>query len=191
MEIIAIMGSPRKEGNTELILNAFLRGVEEGGGDFEKVLISDLEISPCRECLVCEATGECVILDDATPIYRRLLAADKIVIASPSFFYGFPAQLKALIDRCQFLWARRHILKQDPGSSSKEAFVLLLGATGGKDLFDGQLQTIRYFLEPLNTRLVGSLLYRKIEKQGDIRRHPTALDEAYHEGIKFQTSNPK
>lgn len=194
------MGSPRKGGNTDLLLNAFLRGVGEGGGEFEKISIRDLDISPCRECLSCEETGECVVHDDMRLIYPKLLAADKIVIAAPNFFYGFPAQIKALIDRCQAFWARKHILNPlpaAPGSGEgrfqigprkqlqKEAFVLLLGATGGNDLFAGQLKTIRYFLEPLDASLTGSLLFRKIEKKGDILRRPTALDDAYRAGIKF------
>ena len=191
------MGSPRKGGNTDLLLDSFLRGVKEGGGEYEKLSISDLDISPCRECLTCEETGECVIPDDTQTIYRKLLKVDKIVLASPSFFYGFPAQIKALIDRCQFLWARKHILNWDPAEISsfhpnslpqKEAFAILLGATGGNNLFTGQLNTIRYFLEPLNAQLIGSLLFRKIEKGGDILRHPSALDEAYQAGRKFQIS---
>ena len=196
------MGSPGKGGNTDLLLDAFLRGVNEGGGEFEKFSISDLDISPCRECLACEATGECVIQDDMQSIYRKLLKADKIVLASPSFFYGFPAQAKALIDRCQALWARKHILNRHPAllrsvggllkpdsKHTKPAFAMLLGATGGKNLFAGQLNTIRYFLEPLEASLTGSLFFRKIEKKGDISRHPTALDEAYRAGSKF--SDPK
>jgi multimeric flavodoxin WrbA len=201
MKIIALMGSPRKGGNTDLLLDAFLRGVKEGGGEYEKLSISDLDISPCRECLACEETGECVIQDDMQPVYRKLLKADKIVLASPNFFYGFPAQMKALIDRGQALWSRKHILHRaslatDSGRGSsgdypgkllqREAFALLVGATGGKNLFTGQLNTIRYFLEPLEFGLSGSLVFRKIEKMGDISRHPTALDEAYREGIKFQ-----
>lgn len=200
------MGSPRERGNTDLLLDAFLRGVKDGGGEFEKVSISDLDISPCRECLACEEIGECIITDDMQPIYRKLLKADKIVIAAPSFFYGFPAQIKAFIDRCQALWARKHILNQaqaQPGSGpgsfehtpgkqiQREAFALLLGATGGKDLFSGQLKTIQYLLEPLGASLVGSLLFRQIEKKGDILRHPTALDDAYREGIKFADPDRK
>lgn len=197
------MGSPRKGGNTDLLLDAFLRGVTDGGGEFEKVSISDLDISPCRECLTCEETGECDISDDMQQIYRKLLKSEKIVFASPNFFYGFPAQIKALIDRCQVFWARKHILNPAPELSlsgevlfdidpryhlKREAFILLLGATGGKDLFTGQLKTIRYFLESLDASLTGSLLFRKIEKKGDILRHPTALNEAYKAGKKFIVS---
>ena len=198
------MGSPRKDGNTDLLLDAFLRGVKDGGGEFEKVSIADLDIFFCRECLACEASGECVILDDTQMVYGKLFEADKIVIASPSFFYGFPAQAKALIDRCQYLWARKHLLnptRSPPDSCAeryernsrvpcqKEAFALLLGATSGDDLFYGQLKTIRYFLEPLEALLTGSLFFRKIEKRGDITRHPTALDESYQAGRKFLDTN--
>ena len=200
MKIIAIMGSPRKGGNTDLLLDAFLKGVKNGGGEFEKISISDFEISPCRECLTCEESGDCVILDDMQPVYRTLLESDRIVIAAPNFFYGFPAQLKALIDRGQALWARKHVLNRSPAARDsgressgdypgkplqKEAFALLVGATGGKNLFAGQLNTIRYFLEPLGAALTGSLLFWKIDRRGDILRHPTAMDEAYRAGLKF------
>jgi len=190
------MGSPRKGGNTDLLLNSFLRGVKEGGGEYEKLSISDLLISSCRECLDCEETGECVIQDDMQPVYGKLLKADKIVLASPNFFYGFPAQMKALIDRGQALWSRKHILHRTSDAADypgkplpKEAFALLVGATAGKNLFAGQLNTIRYFLEPLKAALTRSLLFRKIEKKGDISRHPTALDEAYQAGSKFADIN--
>ena len=161
---------------------------------FEKLSIPDLDISPCRECPACKETGECVIRDDTLSVFTKLLQADKIVISSPNFFYGFPAQFKALIDRCQAFWVRKHILELAPelpdnretgGGKPKEAFALLLGATGGDDLFTGQLKTIHYFLEPLNARLVGSLLFRKIEERGDISRHPDALAQAFRAGRKF------
>jgi multimeric flavodoxin WrbA len=133
------MGSPRKGGNSDLLLDAFLAGAGEGGAVWNKISVCDLEISPCLECLDCETTGECVIKDGMEEIYRRLLEADRIVIASPIFFYGLPAQLKALIDRGQALWYR----KREERETAKKGFALLLGATRGKNLFEGSLFTIR------------------------------------------------
>ncbi len=185
MKILAIMASPRKGGNSDLLLDEFLRGVEEGGGEFEKLSVGDLKISPCREILACEKDGECVIKDEMDSVYQKLLEAEKIVIASPIFFYGFPAHFKALIDRCQVLWVRKHLLGIEPANSPKRAFALLLGATKGERLFDGVLLTLRYFLEPLNAGLSGTLLYRKVEKKGDIQNHPTAMKEAYDAGVRF------
>jgi multimeric flavodoxin WrbA len=185
MKIAAIMGSPRKGGNTDTLLDEFLRGVSEGGGEAEKILIGELEIEPCRELLECEKTGRCPIEDEAESVFDKLLAAERIVIASPIFFYGLPARLKALIDRGQSLWARQRLSGNREEEPPKEAFALLLGATRGEELFDGALLTLKYFLRTVNFRITGKLLFREIEKKGDIRKHPTALDEAFRAGREF------
>ena len=179
------MGSPRKGGNTDFLLNEFLRGVGERGGEAEKLFIGELDIEPCRELLECETTGECPIPDDMPAICGKLLGADKIVIASPIFFYGLPARLKALIDRGQVLWARRRLLNNQPQELPKEAFALLLGATKGEKLFDGALLTLKYFFQSINAQIVGKLLFREIEKKGDIQKHPSAFREAYQAGKNF------
>ncbi|MFH1037722.1 MAG: flavodoxin family protein [PVC group bacterium] len=239
MDIVAIMGSPRKGGNSDLLLDAFLGGAGEDGTAYEKISVCDPGISPCTECLACERTGECNIDDGMQTVYPKLLAAGKIVISAPIYFYGLPAQFKALIDRCQALWARKYILNSAPaalssveglskpdsklpesgletpptdnllrlrnsnsadhvseklsdhGQPPKEAFALLLGATGGRELFAGSLLTIKYFLEPLNVRLTGSLLFRKISRKGDILRHPTALSDAYQAGRVFTSKTQR
>ena len=190
MRIIAIMGSPRRGGNTELLLDEFIRGVEEEGGEVEKLAVCGLSISPCIECLCCEKTGKCAIKDDMQGVYGALLSCDKIVVASPIFFYGLPAQLKALIDRCQALWSGKLIagsLSPPSGSEKnhREGFAILLGATGGKELFTGSLLTIRYFLDTFDGRLSGRLLFRNIDKKGEISLHPTALAESYRAGLEF------
>ncbi len=185
------MGSPRKGGNSDLLLDAFLAGVEEKGGEYEKISVCDFSISPCLECLDCETTGVCVIDDGMQAVYPKLTTAEKIVVAAPIYFYGLPAQFKALIDRCQALWARKHLLGRPPVHPSGEAFALLLGATGGKELFRGSLLTLKYFLEPLNIRQTGSLLFRKISRTGDILRHPTAFSDALQSGREFATKAPR
>jgi multimeric flavodoxin WrbA len=184
LKIAAIMGSPRRGGNTEILLDAFLSGAVEGEAEVDKISVGELEIAPCAECLDCETTGECVIRDGMDEIYRRLLEADRIVIASPIFFYGLPAQLKALIDRGQALWYR----KREERETAKKGFALLLGATRGKNLFQGSLLTIRYFLKTIPVRLTGSLVYREIEEKGEILSHPTALAEAGQAGRAFAAS---
>lgn len=179
------MGSPRKGGNTDLLLDAFLEGAGEGGAGTEKISVGDFRISPCAECLTCQTTGECAIEDDMGKIYRRLLQADRIVIASPIFFYGLPAQLKALVDRGQAFWYRCPGKGGEAREAERRGFALLLGATRGKNLFEGSLLTIRYFLKTIPARLAGSLLYREVEEKGEILSHPTALTEARKAGIAF------
>ncbi len=178
------MGSPRKGGNSDLLLDAFLSGAGEGGAIRETIPVCDLKISPCTECLECETSGECVIADDMAGIYPKLLGADRIVIASPIFFYGLPAGLKALIDRSQALWYRRKD-RGEEGEPARPGFALLVGATRGKKLFDGALLTIRYFFQAIPARLAGSLVYREIEEKGEILSRPAALEEARAAGREF------
>ena len=159
MKVLALMGSPRKGGNCDLLLDEFLRGV--GEGEVEKFFISDLNISPCRECLDCYAAGECVIKDGMEELSPKLLEAERLVLAAPIFFYGLPAQFKALIDRGQVFWARKYLLGFPPPRSTRSAFVILTGATGGKKLFNGALLTLTYFLETLGVKLSDRLLLRK------------------------------
>ncbi len=118
-------------------------------------------------------------------IYRKLAEADRIVIASPIFFYGLPAQLKALIDRCQALWYRQREEEDRSGERKRSGFALLLGATRGRKLFDGALLTIRYFFQTIPARLDGHLAFRPIEEKGEILSRPGALEKAREAGRAF------
>ena len=112
MKIIGVHGSPRRGGNTELLLGEFLRGCREAGAEVEEFHLRDLKISPCLEIYACKKDGNCPINDDMKLLYAKFVEADGLAIASPIFFYAVSAQLKAMIDRCQAMWARRYILHQ-------------------------------------------------------------------------------
>jgi multimeric flavodoxin WrbA len=185
MKILGIMGSPRLGGNTDLLVDAALNGARSQGAEVEKIVIDKLSISPCREHYGCLEDGNCVIRDDMDALYPKLLAADGLVVASPMFFYGITAQLKALIDRCQALWARKHVLKQNwPGAGRKGAFIAV-GATKGEKLFDGSIATVRYFFKTVGVEYAEELLIRGVDQKGDIRQHPSALKDAFELGQRL------
>ena len=185
LRILGIMGSPRLGGNTDLLLDAALNGAQSQGVEVEKIVIDKLNISPCREHYGCLEDGHCVIRDDMDAVYPKLLAADGIVVASPMFFYGITAQLKALIDRCQALWARKHVLKQNwPGAGRKGAFIAV-GATKGEKLFDGSIATVRYFFKTIGVEYAEELLIRGVDHKGDIQQHPSALKDAFELGQRL------
>jgi len=105
-----------------------------------------------------------------------------VILASPMFFYGVTSQAKALIDRCQALWARKHILKLTlPDGGRKGAFIAV-GATKGKRLFEGSILTVKYFFEAINVEYVDELLVRGVDARGEIKQHPTALSDAFELG---------
>ena len=178
MFILGLQGSPRKNGNSSILLASFLAEAERLGARTYNLEITDKRITPCQECGICEREGFCSISDDMQEIYPLLWKADIIVMATPVFFYGAPAQLKALIDRSQTLWSRRYTHKlTDPGRKWRRGLLLALGATRGKNLFEGITLTAKYFFDAVGAAFDGSLTYRQIEGPGDIARHPTALTE--------------
>jgi multimeric flavodoxin WrbA len=184
LKILGIMGSPRMKGNTDLLLDEALRGAESAGAEVEKMVVDKLKITPCREYYQCVKDGNCVIRDDMDTVYAKLLEAEGIIVASPIFFYGLTAQLKALIDRCQVLWARKYILHRLPESTRKGAFIAV-GATQGKQLFDGAILTVRYFFKAFGVEYVDELLVRGVDKRGEIKEHPTALEAAFELGKRL------
>jgi multimeric flavodoxin WrbA/protein-tyrosine-phosphatase len=124
------------------------------------------------EYILCEKKGICPIDDDMKhEIYPLLRKADVIVAATPIFFYNTTAQLKALIDRSQTLWARKYKLHlTDPNRKWRRGYTLAVGATRGKNLFEGLHLTMKYFYDAVGAEYVGSLTYREIEKPGDMER---------------------
>jgi multimeric flavodoxin WrbA len=182
LKVLGIMGSPRIKGNTDLLLEEALKGAKSQGAEVEKIVVDKLKIAPCKEYLGCFKDGNCVIRDDMDDIYPKLLGADVVIIASPMFFYGVSSQAKALIDRCQALWARKHILKQSlPNGGRKGAFIAV-GATKGKRLFEGAILTVKYFFEAIGVKYADELLIRGVDARGEIKEHPIALSDAFELG---------
>lgn len=185
MYILALYGSPRKEGNTELLLDEFIKGISSANQNArtEKIYIRDLKISPCMEYNACLKTGDCIIKDEMTDLYDKLSKADIVVLSAPVFFYNVPAQVKIIIDRCQSLWARKYILKQTPKSAeTRKGFFISVGGTKGENLFTGIRLTVRYFFKAINVDYTGELLYNQIDAKDAIKRHPTALKDAFQYG---------
>ncbi len=189
--MLAIMASPREGGNTELLFNEFCRGVEDSGGEVDKVIMRDYNIKPCVEIYGCLKTGRCVIKgDDFDAIYDKLETCSALMVASPVFFYNFPAPFKALIDRCQAFYVRKY-MRNDPIPGTRLAYLLSVGGckkhevkTPRRGVFTGMKLTMNNWLDCLSMKLQDTLLYGEIDAKGDILQHPTAMQDAYELGKK-------
>lgn len=187
MKVLGIYGSPREGGNSDLLLESALEGARNGGAEVSTIRPSELDISGCLECGGCDDTGECIIDDEMQNVYPMLEEADVIIFSTPVFFYGFPSQAKALIDRSQAMWSKRMLKKSGKELrkyDSGKGYVLGVGATKGKNLFDGIELTAKYFFDALDMSYEGGLFFRGIESKGAIKEHPTALKEALDLGTK-------
>ncbi|MEJ2655801.1 MAG: flavodoxin family protein [Desulfobacterales bacterium] len=184
-KILAIYGSPRRRGNTATLLKHAVKGAVDAGAQVDEIILRDLKISPCLEIYACKKEGRCAIKDDFQQVKDQILAAKGLILASPIFFYTVSAHTKILMDRCQSLWVKKYWVDKVPFGQwepKRKGIFIGVGATRGKKLFDGSLLTVKYFFDVLDMTLFRSLLYRGLDFEGDVLKHPEYLKEAYEAG---------
>jgi len=103
MKVIAVVGSPRKNGNTEILASHTLKAVSEEGLDTELVLLAGLDIKPCNACMSCAKEEQCSIKDDLFPVYLKMKEADGIILSSPVYYGSATALIKALMERTGYI----------------------------------------------------------------------------------------
>jgi len=186
VKLVAIMGSPRRGGNTDILLDEVLAAAAASGAEITKHVIGALNVRPCYELYHCAVDGTCTIQDDMLGLYEELAAADCVVLASPIFFYGLPSQTKALVDRCQALWVRRHVLKSwQPDVARRRGALVAVGATRGPRLFDGVSLTAKYFFDAIGVTYAEELFVRGVDAKGQVRETLQYLDDARSLGTRL------
>ncbi len=183
--IVAIYGSPRRDGNTATLLKQAVAGARDAGADVEELVLRDLKISPCLEIYGCRKNGQCVIKDDFQMVRDKMMRAPGLMLASPIFYYAVSAHTKMLMDRCQSLWIQKYWLDNTPFGtppSRGKGLFISAGATRGKKLFDGAVMSVRYFFDSLDIQLWDRLLIRQLDDANDALAHPEYLEMAYSKG---------
>ncbi len=181
LKVLGLASSPRRQGNTELLLDQVLAGAASKGAQTEKVVLSAMRMDPCDGCEACYETGRCIVQDEYQLLYPKLIKAERIVLAAPIFFLGLPAQAKAFIDRCQCFWARKYVLNSPlpPTDSGVKRQGFLVSTAGGADTtFECARRTLKAFLDTLDASYGGELIFPGIDDKGAILKHPTALEQA-------------
>ncbi|OON84741.1 FMN reductase [Oribacterium sp. C9] len=176
-KIVIFSGSPRKEGNTERLVDAFIKGAEDNN-TIEVISVIDYKVNPCIGCNSCfmREGHECFQNDDMTRIYSKLKEADMILIASPVYFYGISAQLKAVIDRLHTPMRNEfHI---------KKLGLILVGAATLPELFDAILKQYELTLNFFKLTDAGKVLVRGAREKGDLKEED--LEKAYSFGKSIE-----
>jgi multimeric flavodoxin WrbA len=186
VSVLGISGSPHRHGNTETLLDEFLDGAKNAGASVEKVVLKEIDYVPCRGCNACHKTGECIVQDDAPPLFDRIFSVDCIAVASPIYSMGITAELKGLIDRAQYIWARKFILKtlyftNDHIRHHKGIFISTAGLSWD-NVFDAAFPAITAFFNTLGFEYYDNIIANNMDLYKGIRGHPSALKEAYGKG---------
>lgn len=189
MKTIAFLGSPRRDGNTELLLREALKGVESTGSAATLFRLNEMNIKPCQDCGGCAETGNCIMDDEMSEIYAEIRSADRIILASPIFFSGLSAQCKVMIDRCQCIWCEKYVLKKPIPDSGygRKGLLIMVGGMKKETGAECSAETARAFFRTISVKEHKELRFLGVDAKGEILKHPTALGEAFRAGQELTT----
>ena len=172
--ILVLNGSVRRDGNTELLVQSFAEGARKNNS-VEIVSVADFKVNPCIGCNSCFKREEnaCFQNDSMTEIYQKLKETDILVIASPVYFYGISAQLKAVIDRL-------HTPMRNSFPIKKLALILV-GAATLPEMFDAIKVQYNLALNFFGLEDAGTVLVRGAREKGDVK-NTDGLKDAYNLG---------
>jgi len=169
LEVLGIVCSPRKGGNTEILVKEALAGAKESGAEVELLRISELKIAPCDGCMKCHQSGECRIKDDMQEVYKKILAADGIILGSPVYFWSVSGQAKTLMDRTYALRYPHHKLKDKVGGA--------IVATGRRGSISA-LSVLNNFFLGHDMLVTGLGIAGYGTKKGEVRKDEHAMKSA-------------
>jgi len=174
--ILLLTGSPRKGGNSDLMADAFMEGAVESGNTVVKFETAFTDINGCTACNACYSNGNaCVFDDDFNDLAPQLEEADIVVFCTPLYWYSFPAQLKAAIDKMySFIVGNRQ-------PKIKECYLLVCGEEGDEKGFDGIVKSYELILTYMKWTSKGILLVPGVIEKGDIKK-TKALEKAKEMG---------
>ena len=187
MKIIAFQGSPRPGGNTDVLLEEVLKPVKKAGHDISIFKLNYMRIKPCQDCGGCDRTGKCIIDDDMGDIYDGIKEADRIILASPVFFFALSAQTKAMIDRCQAFWCEKYLLKKTipEGPNGRRGLLMVVGGMKKEIGVQCSEATAKAFFRTISVPQHETISFLGVDAKGAILDHPTALKDAKEAGKKL------
>ncbi len=173
--ILIISASPRRNGNSDLLCDAFMRGAEEAGHSVEKIRLAEKNINYCTGCCTCiGGRGTCAQQDDMAEISEQMLNADVLVLASPVYFRSFNGQMKTFIDRVCPIYSKLN---------NKEVYYII-SAAGGSFPVESTVQSFRVFTDCLSgTKEMGIISSTGHWDAGAVKEG-RIMDQAYEVGLK-------
>lgn len=181
--VVAVYGSPRKGGNTDILMDEYLESVM-GNQEIKRFYLRNLQLKPCIACGGCNKTGICIFKDDIWSIYEHIERANGLVLSSPIYFGSMSSQLKTFVDRAQPFWVRKYLLGQKNRNTTK-AFFISVGAINTNKYFENAKLIEKIHLKIMDIEYTGELFFPGIDEKGAIKNVPGALQQAHEAGVEF------
>ena len=172
-KVLILSGSPRKNGNSDILCDEFARGAIEAGHQVEKIRVAEKNIGYCRACYACRGTGVCAIKDDIAEVMQKMIDCDIMVLASPVYFYSIDAQLKAVIDRTVCRWTE---------VKDKDFYYIVTAADGENEAAETTVACFRGYADCVEGAKEKGVIYGMgVYEKGEVKG-TTAMTEAYEMG---------
>jgi multimeric flavodoxin WrbA len=182
IDVLVLLGSPRKEGNSAILAGEIIKGAEFQGANVECIYINGMDIKPCQSCYACQKKDSkgCAVKDDMQQIYPKLIEADSWIIASPVYWFTMSAQTKLWMDRCFALLSY--------GENAFKKKIAIAMSYGDTDPFNsGCINALRAFQDSfryVGAKIVG-MVYGSAMASGEIRENSELLQQAEALGRKL------
>ncbi len=180
-KILGVIGSPRKRGNTHILVSRILDGAEEEGAVTETLFLNDLNVLECDGCHACWKGKQCRKKDDMNNIYPKIIQSDIIIFGTPVYWYGPTALMKCFIDRFVYFNCPENRAK----IRGKSAIIAIPFEEEDPKTADLLVKFFRKSLQYLEMKLNGKILVPGVGRRGDILEKADRLEEAYELGKKI------
>lgn len=162
MKILVLTGSPRKNGNSNILVDSFIKGAEEKGHNIIRFDAALKNVHPCSACNHCGMNGECVFKDDFELVKEHIIDSDMVVFATPMYYFGISSQLKAVIDRFYAINDRIH--------TPKKAALIMTYADTGERIAMPIKNHYEILLNYLNWTSIGEIIASGVWTAGSVNQ---------------------
>jgi multimeric flavodoxin WrbA len=179
--ILGVVGSPRKKGNTHIVVSRILEGATTEGAAAETLFLGDLNIRECDGCHVCWKGRQCSKKDDMNAIFPKIIQSDIIVFGTPVYWYGPTALMKCFMDRFVYF----NCPENRAAIKGKFAVIAVPFEEENPGTADLLVKFFKKSLHYLEMKLIGTILVPGVGSRGDILNKPGSLEEGYELGRKL------
>lgn len=173
-KVLGFVGSARKGGNTETLVDEALRGARDAGAETERIRLSKLSIAPCLGCLACLESGACVQTDGFAEVREKMLASPLWFLGTPVYFFAPSGQLKTFIDRWISIPRER--------TDGKRALGIVALEDTTADTAKTTVEMLEQTVRERRMNFLGALVAPRLQDVGDAKKHPEHLQAAYEAG---------
>jgi multimeric flavodoxin WrbA len=182
MKVVGFVGSPRKNGNTDVLVQQVLDGAAEAGADVEKFYINEMNIKGCQGCTYCREVDACKLKDDMSKVYDALKNADGFVFGSPIYFFQFTSQMRQVIDRC---WALVNPDFTPRIEAGKKAIIVSAQGNPEPDAFKGVFEEFGQILQMFGMEVKGTFVDVGHHAPGEAKENAELMGQAKTAGTQL------